>query len=144
MDNDFEVNGRKFKLNKIDVMKQFHVARKISPLLGSALPAMKEMAALSKNGGFDKLGEGDKLEKISKVMIPFIEGIGKLSDEDSEMVLTSLLSSTEVYQDEHKVWAPVAKGKIILMQDLELPTLLQVAGRSFMYNLSGFFQGPRL
>ena len=38
MDNDFEIGGRQFKLNKIDAIKQFHVARRVSPILGDLMP----------------------------------------------------------------------------------------------------------
>lgn len=141
--NEFEAGGRRFKLGKINVIKQFHVTRKIMPLLGNALPAMKEIAGLEKSGGIDVLNDNEKLDKIAKVLTPFIEGIGKLPDDEAEKVLISLLSSVEVFQAEHKVWAKVANDKMIMMQDLALPVLLQAAGRAFMFNLSGFFHAPQ-
>lgn len=105
---------------------------------------MKEMKSLEgQAGGFDALAEGAKLEKIAKVMGPFVDGMAKLSDEDSERVLLSLLSCCEVNQPGFKTWMKVASGKQLMAQDLDLPTLLQAAGRSFMHNLSSFFQEPQ-
>lgn len=143
MENEFNSGGRKFKIGKINVIKQFHVARKITPLLGSALPAMKEIAGLEKDGGLETLSESEKLEKIAKVMTPFVKGIGELPDDEAEKVLIGLLSSVEVWQQDYKCWAKIANDKVIVMQDLNLPTLLQVAGRAFMFNLSGFFPAPQ-
>lgn len=137
-----EIRGRKFRLGKIDALKQFHVARRISPILSDALPAMKQMKALEAGGGFDALADDDKMEKIASVMTPFIKGMSSLPDQDAEMVLFSLLSCVDVYQDQFKTWSRVANDKMIMMQDLDLPTLLQAAGRSFMHNLSGFFSEP--
>lgn len=137
---DAEIKGRKFKFGKIDAIKQFHVARRVTPILGDALPAMKKMKSL---GDFDKLPEDEKFEKITQVITPFINGMSKLSDSDAELVLFSLLSCVEVYQDDFKTWSKVASDKMIMMQDLDLPTLLQAAGRSFMHNLSDFFPGPQ-
>lgn len=134
-----EIKGRKFKIGKTEVMKQFHVARRISPILTDALPAMKKMKELQENGGFDELDENRKLDAIAGVITPFVHGMAKLGDADAELVLFSLLGCCEVYQTEFKTWARVANEKMLMMQDLDLPTLLQVAGRSFMHNLAGFF-----
>lgn len=139
---DAEIRGRKFRFGKIDALKQFHVARRISPILTDAMPAMKQMKALE-GAGFDKLSNDEKLDKVTAVMAPFISGMAKLDDKDAELVLFTLLSCTEVYQDQFKTWAKVANDKMIMMQDLDLPTLLQAAGRSFMHNLSGFFSEPQ-
>jgi len=55
--------------------------------------------------------------------------------------LFRLLGSVEVQQEfsGSTVWAKVATDSAIMMQDIELPILLQVAGKALMYNLSGFF-----
>ena len=54
-------------------------------------------------------------------------------------MLLGLLSSVEVKQMPAGNWARIAREDMIMMQDLELPVLLQAAGRAFAYNLAGFF-----
>lgn len=134
-ERDFELNGKKFKLNKIDAFKQFHVVRRIAPILSELLPAMK--GALS-SGDLGKLSEDEKLDKFAAMLSPLMNGLSRLSDKDSEMVLLSLLSSVEMGQDPAG-WAKVSTGEMLMFKDLELPILLQLAGRAFMYNMSGFF-----
>jgi hypothetical protein len=134
--NDFEIGGRKFKLNKIDAFKQFHIVRRIAPILADLLPAMKSIQGVTK----DTLSESDKLEEFAKIAAPLMTGLSKLSDEDSNRVLFGLLSSVEVQQGAGN-WARVSTDSMVMIQDLELPLLLQIAGRAFMFNLSGFFAG---
>jgi tail assembly chaperone len=131
----FELNGRKFQLNKIDAFRQFHIVRRIGPLLADLILALKDIGGIKT----ENMSETQKLEHFSKIAAPLMSGLSKLSDADSEYVLFKLLSSVEVYQDQFKNWARVSTDTMIAMQDLELPVLLQVAGRALVYNLSGFF-----
>lgn len=141
MSPDFELNGRKFKMSKIDALKQFHVARRISPILADILPAMKSLQSVG--GNFESLPNDEKLDKIASVIGPFIKGFAQLSDKDAEMVLFNLLQAVEVQQLPTKNWAKIANDTMIMMQDLDLSILMQVAGRAFMFNLSSFFPAPQ-
>lgn len=140
-ERDFELGGKHFKLNKIDAFKQFHIVRRITPLLAELLPAMKNISKVNKNA--ESMSEEERLDQIAEFIGPIMNGLSKLSDEDSNRVLFGLLSSVEMQQSSGG-WARVSTDSMLMIQDLELPVLLQIAGRAFMYNLSGFFQGlPR-
>lgn len=133
MERDFEIGTRKFKLSKINAFKQFHIVRRIAPILAELLPAVQLSKA--KEGA----SESEKLEELSKMATPMMMGLSKLSDEDANYVLFGLLSAVELQQEKGN-WARVATESAGLMiQDLELPEMIQIAGKAFMYNLSGFF-----
>jgi hypothetical protein len=136
-DRDFEIGSRKFKLGKIDAFKQFHIVRRIGPILSDMLPAMKDV---QKVGMGDNLTESQKLDAFAEIAAPIMTGISKLSDQDADRVLFGLLGSVEVQQPGGN-WAKVATDSMLMIQDLELPVLLQIAGRAFAFNLSGFFSG---
>lgn len=131
-DNEFEIGGRHFKLRKITAFKQFHIVRRIGPILSELLPAMK--AGIKT----ENLSEDEKLDNVAKFAAPIMEGLSKLSNADSELVFFGLLASAEM-QQEHGNWANVSTESMLMIQDLELSVLLQIAGRAFMYNLAGFF-----
>lgn len=133
IEKDFSIGGRQFKLSKMDTIKQFHIVRRVGPILSDLMPAFKDAKALQ---DAESLSLDEKLDAIAKVATPFMEGLAKLSDQDSEFVLFGLLNAVEVQQPVG--WARVANGTMLMAQDLELPTLLQLAGRAFMFNLSGF------
>lgn len=135
MDNSFEAGGRKFKLGKIDAFRQFHIVRRIGPLLAELIPALAGMSVKKLDG----LSETEKLEEFGEVLQPVMNGLSKLSDADADYVLYRLLGAVEVHQSEFNVWSKVATDSGLMIQDMELPVLLQAAGRSLMYNMSGFF-----
>ena len=132
---DFTLNGMQFKLGKIDAFRQFHIVRRIGPLLAELVDSLRTIGKVDA----DKMSEQEKLEHFSKLAAPVMQGLAKLSDADADYVLLRLLSSVEVHQEKFNSWAKVATDQAIAMQDLDLPILLQVAGRALMYNLSGFF-----
>lgn len=136
-DREFEIGGRKFKLLKIDAFKQFHIIRRLGPVLSDLLPAMKGVNPKV----LETMSEEEKLDRIAKFVTPIMTGLSKLSDEDSDLVLFGLLHAVEVQQVAGN-WARVASGStppMLMIQDMDLPVLLQLAGRAFIFNLSGFF-----
>lgn len=133
-DRDFQIGGRNFKLCKIDAFKQFHIVRRVGPMLSDLLPAMKGMSG--KN--LESLPEDEKLDAISKFVAPIMNGLSKLPDADADLVLFGLLAAVEAQQTTGN-WIRISTGSMLMVQDLELPIMLQLAGRAFMYNLSGFF-----
>ncbi len=134
-DREFSIGGRDFKLCKIDAFKQFHIVRRIGPLLSDLLPAMKDAEKLK---NLDALSESEKLDQIAKFAGPIMNGLSKLPDADADLVLFGLLASVEVKQAAGN-WTKIASNSMLMIQDMELPVLLQLAGRAFLFNLSGFF-----
>lgn len=130
MEREFSIGGRDFKLCKIDAFKQFHIVRRIGPILSDILPALTESKKTE--------SESDKLASLAKIATPIMNGLSKLSDADSELVLFGLLQAVEIKQASG-VWTKVSNNSMLMIQDLELPVLLQLAGRAFVFNLSGFF-----
>lgn len=138
--NGFEINGKKFKMSKIDAMRQFHIVRRLGPILGDIIPAAKKFIA----GGFkpeqiDTLSIEQKLDAIAPIIQPLMDGFAKLSDKDAEFVLHGLCASAEIFQPDFNTWARISTGSQFMIQTLELPEIMQVAGRVFAYNLTGFF-----
>lgn len=133
MDKDFSIGQRQFKLGKINALKQFHIVRRIAPILAELAPNLKGMAKLSTTNS------EDQMEAAAQFLAPIMVGISKLSDKDSELVLFGLLESIEMKQDEHGNWAKIARDGQLLFENIDLGVLMQAAGRAFMYNLSSFF-----
>ena len=134
VDNNFSIGDRQFKISKINALKQYHIVRRVAPILGEMIPAMKQISKKNSAG----LTEDEKLEQAADVFAPIMHGISKLSDKDSEFVLYGLLAAVEMKQSEGN-WAKISNGEMLMFDNLELPVLLQAAGRSFMFNMTGFF-----
>lgn len=136
MDAEFRIAGREFKMRKLDAFYQYHIVRRLGPILADLAPVIKDLASFGE-GKFDALPEDEKLESAARFASPIMQGLAKLTDEDSEYVLHGLLSAVEVKNG--PAWVKISNGKVLLMQDMELPVLIQIAGRAFGFNLSGFF-----
>lgn len=134
-ERDFQIGAQEFKLSKIDPFKQFHIVRRLGPILGDIIPVAQSI----KNAVSGEQSEDQKFETIAKLVQPILNGLSKLSDEDSNRVLLGLLSSVEMKQSPAGNWARVARDESLMIETLDLPVLLQAAGRAFAYNLSGFF-----
>lgn len=133
-ETDFEVGGRKFKLRKMDTFKQFHVVRRLGPILGDIIPMAKELKGMKETSS-----EEEKFDVIAKLAKPIMDGLSSLSDDDANKVLLALLSCAEMQQLPAGNWAQIAKGEVLLIQDLDLPAVMQIAGRAFAFNLASFF-----
>lgn len=128
-DRDFSIGALKFKVNKLDVFKQFHIMRKMTPILADLMPVARKLAQTSIPG-----------DEQFEALVPIMNGISKLSDTEASNVLLGLLSCIEVQQAQGN-WAKVATDNHLLFQDFELPLLMQLAGRAFAFNLKGFLAG---
>lgn len=141
-DRDFEINGLKFKLNNMDAFKQFHIAKKIAPILSELIPSIGSIKQVAQSQG--EMGESEKLDEIAKIASPLLSGFSKLSDADADKVLLGLLSSVEMQQTAGN-WAKISTESMLMIQDLPLPVMLQAAGRAFAFNIAGFFGAlPRI
>lgn len=127
---EFSIGPRKYKIGKMDAFKQFHIVRRIAPILGELIPAASKMK--SKNAS-------QITDQDYESLAPIMNGIAMLSDEDANKVLLGLCSCVEIYQETSKSWARVSTDSNLMFQDLELVELLQIAGRAFVYNMKGFF-----
>lgn len=131
MDNSFSINGVSFKLNKLSAFKQFHIVRRLAPILGEMLPVLQKLQGLNKAES-----QSDQLALLE----PIMKGLGGLSDADSDKVLLGLLSCVEMQQSTGN-WAFLVRNDQLMFGDLDLPVMLQAAGRAFAYNMAGFFSG---
>ena len=132
MEKEFTLGTREFKLAKLDPFKQFHIVRRLGPILADLLPALSEIKKLGASA------ESNQLEAVAKFAEPIMNGLSKLSDVDADLVLFGLLQAVEMKQIQGN-WAKVASNSMLMIQDLELPILLNLAGRAFVFNLSDFF-----
>ena len=134
-ERDFSVGDKKFKLSKIDALKQFHIVRRLGPILGDIIPIAQSIRRVK----LTDMNEEDQFSLTSKLIAPFMVGISKLSDADAQLVLLGLCSAVEIYQPEYNTWGKVAGSETLSFSNLGLPLLLRIAAQSFMYNLSDFF-----
>lgn len=120
---EFEVEGRTYRANKIDARSQFHIVRRLAPVLGEIAPAIQ---AGGKSGGLEALPA-------------LTNAIAKLSDTDADYCIFGLLKAVTRKQDQGLGWTPVSTENLIMYDDITMPIMLQLAWKAFSFNMSGFF-----
>ncbi len=133
--DSFQLGNRTYFVKKMDVFKQAHVARRVGPILANSIPMLQGLFKDAEE--IEKMSAEQKLEKIAPLAPVVMNGLASLSDKDFDYVLHSLLECVSVAQG--SATAALFANGTLMFQDLELPALLQLAGRAFMKNVAGFF-----
>ena len=143
---EFEHNGQQYKAEKLPAMQQFHVSRKVGPLVPPLVPIFLEIA---RSGAFGDIGTtvagktpALDLSKLSALMQPFMDGLASMKDEDAEYVLATCLLA--VRRKVGDAWQPVwnARAKLPMFDDLnDVGQLWPMAMRVLQDSLGPFING---
>lgn len=130
--NEIQINGEFYIIGKLDAMRQFHVMRRIAPI----------MAAV---GGpvFDALSSGAKpnVDMLFALAAgPFADVVAKMSNEDSEYVIMTCLSVVQKRQANGI--APLVRAGQLMFADLDMKTMMRLVFETLRGNMSDFF--PKL
>lgn len=121
---EIEISGHTYRLGRIDARSQFHIVRRLAPVIGEIAPALQ--------------GEG----KGGMEALPVLaSAVAKLSDADADYVVFGLLKVVARKQGQGLGWAPVSTGTQMMYDDITLPDMLRLAYEVFVMNMSSFFPG---
>lgn len=113
------INGATYRIGKLTVFQQFHIARRLAPVLFSL-----GAAAANEEGGL-------------QAFEPVADALSKMSDADSEYVLMSCLDV--VHRKQGNDWANVrARGGGLMFDDISLGTMVQLTTAVIKENLGNF------
>jgi len=120
---EFEIGGNTYRSGKMDTFKQFHVSRRLVPILGNVA------GAVSGEASFEDLVQ------------PLMAGIAAMTDADCDFILEACLKVVQRQQGTN--WAPIYAGtnQALMFDDIDMSVMLQIAGKVIQDNLSGFFPG---
>lgn len=130
---EFEVGGQTYRAAKLSAMAQFHVARRIAPIIPTLIPIFVK---LSQGGGSarDLLGLADSLG-------PLTQALSDLSDDAAEYVIGNCLGVCQ-RRTPSGSWAPVWSGKAgCMFDDITAVEMLQIASSVIQDSLGPFIQG---
>jgi len=118
---EFDVMGITYKVRKLPAMRQFHIVRRLLPVLSELAPAASKGA----NGI-------DVLPLLSKT-------ISGMSDTDADYVIYGLLAAVQRNQGQGLGWADVTNGTALMYDDVPMSAVLQLVWKALTHNLSDFF-----
>lgn len=131
MTTDIEVNGQRYRVGKLDAMKQFHVSRRLGPLLATMGISLSVLG---------KGAEEFDLNEFLPLLEPITKMMAEMSDEDADYIIFTCLSVVTRLQGGRP--APVSSGRQLMFHDIEMPTLLRLTVEVLKGNLANFLKEP--
>lgn len=131
--NEGTPEERTYQIDKLDAMKQFHLVRRLGPVLVVAGVTL------------DMLHRGMKIElgDIVAMAGPVMEIMSKMPDDEAEYLVFLCLGVVKIKQANG--WAPMTTpdGKKLMFGNLEMPEMLRVVIEVLKDNLGNFLTGLR-
>lgn len=126
MDTKQDIKGQSYSFSKLLPLKQFHIVRRLSPMLGELAPLIK-----------DKMS-GNDIDPIA-ILPALSKVLSEMTDENADFILFGLLAA--VSRKQTVGYAPVTNSDTnsLMFTDIDLPLMMELAGRSLMFNLGNFF-----
>lgn len=129
-ETEVTINGETYRIGKLTAFQQFHVSRKIAPLIPPLVPA------------FMSLSEVDMAaDKLIGTLAPLAGELAEMPDDKAEYVMGTTLSAVKRRQGES--WAPIwsEQAKTLMFQDIDLGVAMQLVYRVIVDSLGPFIQG---
>jgi hypothetical protein len=171
MTTEIQLNGARYAIGKLSAKQQFHVSRRIAPVIPPMIPVlMKFYAELEQadnarvqartNAALAALAEGTQptesalpaaqderrdilalVDAVAPVLQPFADALADLKDEDADYVFDTCLSVVE-RQQAHG-WSKIwsAQRNTAMFDDIGIDVMLPLVVRVVVANLGPFISG---
>lgn len=122
MNDIVEVGGQKYRIGRIDARKQFHVARRLAPLLAGMT------------------GVPDRSAGFAAFLGPLTDALSGMTDSDVDYVLDACLGVCQRIQPNGHPAAVMTRSGM-MFDDIDMGQMIQLAVQVIQQNIGGFFDG---
>lgn len=135
---EFSVNGQNYRSARIDAMRQFHLSRKLAPIIPTLIPVFLQLAEAAKTSGKPLSSD---MSSLSGLLEPFAEGIASMSDEHAEYILGTCMSV--VQRQQGAAWMSVWNSgqKVCMFDDIDAGAMIQIGFQVIRESLGPFISG---
>ncbi|MDQ8033240.1 MAG: hypothetical protein REJ50_14600 [Bordetella sp.] len=132
--NEIELSGNRYSIGKLSAKQQFHLSRRIAPIIPPLIPVYQRLA----RSGASLAEDG---QALSEMLQPFMDSLASMADADADQVFDLCLSVVQRHQGAS--WANVwnAQHGVCLFQDMDLGVVLPLVVRVITANLGPFMLG---
>ncbi|TDT01686.1 Bacteriophage protein [Erwinia rhapontici] len=135
---EFSINGVEYRAVKLDVFAQLKVCRKLLPLLSSVVADLSELRGAAGNLSADSAALNNA---INTVLPKIADVVADMPDESVDAILHPCLSVVS-RKSAAGNWTPVFTQGLLMFDDIDLFTMLNIAGRVVADNLGNFLPAP--
>lgn len=145
--SEFELGADTFRIGKLNAFQQFHLSRKVAPVIPTLIPVFLKLQASAKttpadgdSGPAQSPLSGD-LGALAEMLQPFADGIAGMPDETAEFILSTCLGV--VQRKQGATWFPVwsAGQNVCMFDDLDLGVMMKLSVRVITESLGPFLRG---
>ena len=123
------IKGHDYRVAKLSVFDQLKVSRKLLPVLAGLFGDFEKLKAAAGKATL-------LLDSIETVLPKIAQVAADMSDEDVNAVLHPCLAV--VSRQSGKNWAPIFRSGELMFDDIDLMSMLQIAGRVVGDSLGNF------
>lgn len=141
-ESELELRGSTYRIGTIDAWTQFHVVRRLFPLMGAFAKAMGKPPSImeaARNG--EPASDGDE-ESMLNGIVAMAEVLATMSEADCDYILRACLKVCKKKQKD--MWAPLlsSDGRLMFDADTNLSDLFQLTSATIQRQegLVDFFQ----
>lgn len=127
-----------YRFDKMSARKQFHVVRRLTPVLVDLAPILKGLKP-----GSAELQEEDKAAIALKFIEPLGKALSNLKDEDADFILDNLLDTVSRSAGQGIGYTPIRVNGVMMFQDLEMFDELTLAFYAIKANFANFIPAIR-
>ena len=142
------IGGNNYRTGKMDAMTQFHVVRRLLPIISSLTNATQDTAGTQSTSGAAEVNGADgaagtpvtnrAAPSMEQFLQALVNALAKLSDEDCEFIIAKCLTTCRRQQGAgwSIVWNVAAKRP--QYEDIDLGAMMNLTTETLQENLAGF------
>ena len=141
---ELEIGGNAYRINSMSAMTQFHVMRKLGPVLPGIVPVLAQAAAaLPQVDGQEDGGAMTTVDGVAAIAMaarPLLDGLAAMADADAEYVINHCLSAVMRRDPGGKSWNAVSRDGVTMFDDIDLMASMQLVWAVLRENYTSFFR----
>lgn len=135
-----EINGIEYTIGRLNAVDQFHVSRKIAPIVPKLMPLIAEVAKGDLDKTIESIDKGEKgdlkdLQPLADALSPLMEVFAQMPEDDVNYIIFKCLSVAK------RDGAVVCRNNSIMFDDIDMTQVLPLVIATIRINLGNFIQG---
>lgn len=126
---EITVNDQTYRIGKLSALGQFHVSRRLAPVLAAVGISLQSLTQ----------GMQADLSDFTTTLGPVADVMSKMSDEETNYIIFTCLNVVSRKDDNR--YAPVSQAGTLMYQDIDMPVMLRLVIAVLQENLGNFLQG---
>lgn len=144
-DLEFNLGGNDYRASNLNTFAQFHLQRKVAPILPPLIPVFMKLASSSSEAAEGEVAEEgaqkhpftSDIDGFAALLQPFADALAGMSKDDFEFIISTCMSTVRRRQGD--AWHPVWRNNTCMFDDIGTSVMLQISVRILKDQLGPFF-----